>query len=136
MELVLDDGGPHRRDVSNLVAERLRVLAGERLSAASALGRLEGNGLLHLLRRHQETLLGGPPWLSAASFTGGRGGRAAFGSRGIGGGRLGGVGGILVQTPVQLVDLSLLVLQTPFVLGEDGQQGGLGGWWDLLPQFS
>jgi len=65
-------------------------------------------------------------WLSAPLATRGWGGRLPLEANGVGGGRLGGVGGIELEAGLKVPD-ALLQFSDPSVEGvQDGQDGSLG----------
>jgi hypothetical protein len=66
--------------------------------------------------------------------TGGRGGRLALQSDGVGRRRLGGIGGIELETGLEIAD-ALLQFRDPALEGvQDGQEGNLGFRWDGVPK--
>jgi hypothetical protein len=96
------------------MTQRLRVIAMQRLLAMSAgswLAIMDGDGVID-----EGTLDLGMSVLTAGFFGRGRLGRCAFDGGWIRRGRLGGVGGVLVEALLEFSDLILQSLQSTLIL--------------------
>jgi hypothetical protein len=126
MAAVLSDDGPDRRHVPDLVAERLRVVATQGLAAVAAsagFAVVDGVGVID-----EGALDLGVPLLTARFVAGGRLGRGAFEGRRIGGRWFGGIGGVLLESGLEVGEAS-------FVSLDQSPDSGLSSRRDLLPQF-
>ena len=106
---VLGDDGPHRRNIPDLMTQRLRVVAMQRPLAMAADCRfavVDGIGVID-----EGTLGLSVSVLTAGFFGRGRLGRCAFEGRRVGGRRLGGVGGVLVEALLEFRHLLLKFLK-------------------------
>ncbi len=104
MEPVLVDHRPDRWHFSDLMSDRLGVIAVQRLAAGPALGRLALEDLPELLRRDQGSGLMTMAGLTAPLLPQGGNRWSPLDRRGIRRGGLGGVGGVLVDPLLQLGD--------------------------------
>jgi hypothetical protein len=121
---VLGDERPDRRHVPDLMTQRLRVVAKQRLLAMAAGCRfavVDGVGVID-----EGALDLGVPLLTARFVVGRRFGWGAFEGRRIGRRRLGGVGRILLEPGFEIGE-------TLFVVLDEGKNSGLSSRWDLLP---
>src|SRR5487761_1070383 len=108
MAAIFRDDGADRRHVPNLMTQRLRIIALERLPAIAAhswFTVLDGVGTFD-----ERPLALGMSGLSSGLFAGGLLGWCAFDGRGIGGRRFGGVGGILLESRFEVGESLLVVL--------------------------
>jgi hypothetical protein len=123
---VFGDDGPNGRHVPDLMTQRLRVVAMQRLLAMAAGRRfsvVDGVGMID-----EGTLDLGVSVLTAGFFGRGRLGRCSLDGRWVRRGRLGGVGRILIEPCFELGEALLVVLnQSP--------DSGLSSGRDLLPEF-
>ena len=126
MTTVLGDDGADGRHVPDLMTQRLRVIAMQRLLAITAGRRfaiVDGVGV-----SDEGALNLGVPLLTARFVAGRRLGRGAFESRRVRRGRLGGVGRILLESGFEVGESSFVSLdQIP--------DSGLSSGRDLLPEF-
>jgi hypothetical protein len=134
MAAVLGDDGPNGRHVPDLMTQRLRVIAMQRLLAIAA-GRwfaiVDSIGVI------DEGALGlGMSGLSTGFLVGRRIGWRAFEGRWVGRRRLGGVGGVLVEPLLECGHLVVKFLKALLVPLDKSQDGCLGIGRDLLPQLS
>ena len=121
MQPVLIDVGLNRRDLGDLVPERVGVVTLERGTTPAAVGRLDLVRVPELFGWDESPGVAGMSWLAATLPPGGRCGRPPLElDRGrVGRGRLGGVGGVLAEPDLQIRD--------PLFQGDDdGQDGRLG----------
>src|SRR5262245_17298374 len=114
------------------MAERVRVLAAERVATAPTQGGLERDDLVGRQQRALMALVAG---LAAAPAAGRRMRRGVFDREQVGRWRPGGVGGVLAQPLPQLIDLLLKGAEPLLVPPEQGQDRGLGGRRHLPPEF-
>lgn len=126
MAAVLGDDGSDGRYIPDLVKQRLRVVAVQRTLAMAAdcwFAVVNGVGVI------DEGALGlGVPVLTARFVAGRRLGRCAFEGWRVRRGRLGGIGGVLLESGFE-------VGEALFVALNQGQDRGLSSRWDLLPEF-
>jgi hypothetical protein len=123
---VLGDEGPDWRHVPDLMTQRLHVVTVQRLLAMAAGRRFAlvdsigviGEGALCLV----------VPVLTARFVVGRRFGRGAFGGRRVRRGWFGGIGGVLLESGLEIGNAS-------FVLLDQSPDSGLSSMRDLLPQF-
>ena len=121
---VFGDERLDRRHVPDLMTQRLRVVAIQRLLAMAAGCRF---AVVDGVRVIDEGALDlGVSLLTARFVVGRRLGWGAFEGRRIGRRRLGGVGRILLETGFQIG-------KTLFVMLDEGKNSGLSSRWDLLP---
>jgi hypothetical protein len=121
VESVFIDVGANRRDLGDLMSQRVDVFALEEGTTASTVRRLDLEGLSELLGRDQRPGVALVSGLAPALPPGRRGGRPPlelYGGR-VGRGRLGGVRGVLIEQGLQGDDP---LLQR----GDHGQEGHLG----------
>jgi hypothetical protein len=121
---VLGDDGPNGRHIPDLVAERLRVVAMQRLLAITADRRfaiVDGIGVID-----EGALCLIVPVLTSRFVAGRRLGRGALEGRRIGGRWFGGIGGVLLESGFEVSEAS-------FVSLDQSQDSGLSGGRDLLP---
>jgi hypothetical protein len=97
MEPILRDDGLDRRDLGDLMEQRLGVLTGQVMAAAAAVRRPTVEDLVDLLWGDQDPGVTAMAGLSAPSLAGGSGRRSSLDSGRVGGRGLGGVGGVLVE---------------------------------------
>lgn len=131
MQLVLGHLGADRRQLQHLVAQRLRVVAPKGVAAPAAAGGLED---VRAVGREQRPLLALVPGLTAGAAAGGEPWRSPLDPRRVGRGRPGGVGGVLVEALLEVIDLPLEPLQPLLVLPDEGQDRSLGSGRDLPPE--
>jgi hypothetical protein len=126
MTAVLGDNGPDGRHVPDLVTQRLRVVAMQRLLAMAAGRRfaiVDGVGVID-----EGALDLGVSVLSARFFARRRLGRGAFEDRWVRRRRSGGVGRILLESGFEVGESS-------FVSLDQSPDSGLSSRRDLLPEF-
>jgi hypothetical protein len=116
------------------MTQRLRIIAMQRLLAMAA-GRgfalVDGVGVI------DEGTLGLCVSVLTARFVVGRQlGWGALESRRVGRGRLGGIGGVLVEASLEFIDLILQSLQSTLILLNEGQDRCPCGGRNLVPKFS
>ena len=104
MEPVLVHHGPDRRHLGDLMPDRLGVVAGEGVAAPAALRRLALDDLAELLGRDQGAGMAMMAGLPAPLLARGGGRGPSLDRGGIGGGRPGGVGGVLAEPLLQIGD--------------------------------
>jgi hypothetical protein len=104
MEPVLVHRRPDRRQFGDLVSDRLGVIALQRLVAPAAFGRLAVDDVAELLGGYERAGLAMMAGLPAPLLARGGDRRTSLDRRGIGGGRLGRVGGVLVDPLLQVGD--------------------------------
>lgn len=105
MTAILSDDRSNERHVPDLMTQRLRVIAMQRLLAISAdrgFALVDGVGVID-----EGTLSLGVSVLTSGLFGRGRLGRCAFEGRWVGGRWFGGVGRVLVETLLEFGDLIL-----------------------------
>jgi hypothetical protein len=135
MEPVLRHFRSERRQLQDLVAERVRVLPPKGMPAPAALGRLDNFRVIGGQQGAPPPLV---PGLAAGPAAGGSARRPAFDSRRVGGGRPRGVGGVLVEAVLQLSDLLLEAPHGGPQLGRfspQRQDQGTGLGRQAVPQF-
>ena len=104
MEPIPRDDGLNRRDLSDLMAQRLRVRTGQVVAAAAAVRGPTVEDLVDLLWGDQGPGVTAMAGLSTPSLArGSRGGASLDGGR-VGGRGLGGVGGVLVEAFFEVSD--------------------------------
>jgi hypothetical protein len=121
VEAVFIDVGTDRRDLGDLVSQRVGFVSLQRGATAFAVRRLDLEGLTELLRRDQLSEVAFMSRLAPSVPPRRRGRRSPLGldGGGIGRGRFRGVGGVEVEPLLQLGD--------PLLQGRDnGQDGRLG----------
>jgi hypothetical protein len=105
MEAILGDPRSDRGKFCHLVEQRSGVLTGEVMATASALQGLAVAGLVDSLGGDQGAGVTAMSGLPSASLARGRSGRPSLDRRRVGGRRLGGVGGVLVEPLFEVSDL-------------------------------
>jgi hypothetical protein len=131
---ILGDDRPDGPHVPDLMTQRLLVIAVQQLLAMAADCRfavVDGIGVID-----KGTLNLGVPVLIAGFVAGRRLGWGVFEGRWVRRGRLGGVGGVLVEALLEFSDLLLQVLQLPLVLLDEGQDRHLCCRRELVPKLS
>ena len=101
MEPVLIDDRDDRRQLGDLMPERLGIVTGEGVAAPPALRRLALDDLADSLGRDQGAGMTSMARLAAPLLARGRGRWPSLGRGGIGGRWLGGVGGVLADPLLQ-----------------------------------
>ena len=129
MQPVLGHLGLEGRDLRHLMLPGLRVFTLEVMAALAAGRRLQRDGLLDLLGWHQRALLTLVSRLPASLATRRGLRRWAFDVRRVARRRAGGIGRVLVQSLVEIIDLLLEVLQPLLILLNKNQDRRLGGGW-------
>jgi hypothetical protein len=106
VESVFIDVGANRRDLSDLMSHRVEVFALEGGTTASTVRRLDLESLSELLGRDQRSGVAGVSGLAPSLPPGRRSGRPPLELDGgwVGRGRLGGVGGVLIESDLQVDD--------------------------------
>jgi hypothetical protein len=135
---VFGDGGPDGRHVPDLMTQRLRVVAVKRLLAMAADRRfavVDGVGVID-----EGTLDLGVPVLTARFVAGRRLGRGAFEARRVGGGWLGGIGGVLLQSGFEVGEASFVSLDQSadidqFIHSLMAMSQEFGGFVDCCPHL-
>jgi hypothetical protein len=92
--------------------------------------------VLALLDGEQRPLVLGVARLAASSAWRFRRGAGRLGVRVFGRGRLGGIGGVLVEALLQFMDLLLQGLQLPLLVLDEGRDRRLCRRRDVVPKFS
>jgi hypothetical protein len=136
VEAILIDVGTNRWDLGDLVSQGLGIVPLERDATASALRRLDLEGLSELFGWDQRPDVAFVARLSSALAPGRRDRRSPLeldGGR-IGGGGLGRVGGIEVEPRLQLGDSFLQVGDPLLQRSNDGLDGRLGFRRNGVPQ--
>jgi hypothetical protein len=101
VELVLIDDRADGRQFGNLVTQRFGIIALKLMTALPAVRRLTPDHVTELVRWNQGANTTKVAGLPASFLAGGRSWRASLHRRGVGRGRLGGVGRVLVKPLLQ-----------------------------------
>jgi hypothetical protein len=134
MAAVLGDDGPDARHVPDLMTQRLRVVALKRLLAMAAGYRFAIVDGVEVIDEGALDL--GVSALTARFVVGRWLEWGAFEGRRVGRGRLGGIGGVLLEALLEFSDLLLQFLQSSLVMLDEGQDRRLCGRRDLVPKLS
>ena len=134
MEPVFVDQRLDLGQFGDLMDQGGRVITGQGVATAAAIGGPALGDRADLLRRDQAALGPAMSRLPAPFPTGGRGGRLAFEPDGIGRRGLGGIGGVELEPGLEIAD-TLLQFSDPSLEGvQQGQDGDLGFRWDGVPE--
>jgi hypothetical protein len=134
MEPVLVDQGLNLGQFGDLVDQGTGVITDQGVAAAAAIPGPTLGDRAHFLGRDQAPQSPAMSRLPTPFATGGPGGRFAFQPDGIGGRRLGRIGGIELQPRLQIADALLQFGDPPRVRIQDSQEGNLGFRRDSAPE--
>ena len=136
MQPVLVDDRLDPGQFGDLMDQGIRVLPQQRMATPSARIGLAVGGPAEPLGRDQDP--GGPamPGLAAPLAPALGPGRLALQADGVGRRGLGRVGGIELEPGLKVADALLQLGEFLSHLGPGGQEGGLGFWWDGVPEWS
>jgi len=134
MESVLVDQGLNLGQFGDLVDQGTGVITDQGVAAAAAIPGPTLGDRAHFLGRDQAPQSPAMSRLPTPFATGGTGGRLALQPDGIGGRRLGGIGGIELKPRLQIADALLQLSDPSLVRFQDGQDGDLGFRRDRAPE--
>src|SRR5262245_14501937 len=136
MQAILIDDRLDPGQLGDLLDQGGEVVAVQGLTAVTARIGLAVGGPAEPLGRDQDP--GGPamPGLAAPLAPALGPGRLALQADGVGRRGLGRVGGIELEPGLKVADALLQLSELLSHLGPGGQEGGLGFWWDGVPEWS